>query len=452
MNEIDFSQYLIPDEESTSKVQKTPDIDFSQYLVEEPIQKKTPSALGEVLPQGAKGFVSSKGGFLGDVLDLLRAQPKETLPGETVQRSMEHDILTKMQQPGYVPSIGELDILSEQEPSIPRFSRFPSSTDVKETIAQLGGPGEAQTIAGKTAERTGEFLGLGVKKIPAAVAAISGQAAKQLGLSPTAQFASELLPMLVTSISIKNGLEGAEKFAASKYAQADALLPEAATGMAQNLKRGLSNLKQMVSKGTMAPSEKFVADEAEAVLNKIKDGKINIGEAVASKRSLNEKLQNFIYTSPEKASKARARKLASGITKELDNVIESYGKENPKFLKAYREANEAFGTTEQSKGVSKFLGKVLSKYAPHSAHGVLAGLIFHPEKAVPVAGGAAAAYGAMKSGELLHRVLKSKVLAKYYFGVIKEATKENAPAMLNQYRKLDEAMKKDIRIKQMMKD
>jgi hypothetical protein len=450
MNDIDFSQYLIKDEQPISKNPPVNDIDFSKFLIQEPPQKKEPSALGEVIPQAAKGFVSSKGGFLGDVLDLIKAQPKETLPGETAQRSLEHDILTKMQQPGYIPSIGELDILSEQEPSIPRFSRFPSSKDVKETIGQLGGPGEAQTFAGKSAERTGELLGLGVKKIPAALAAISGQSAKELGLSPTAQFAAELLPMLVSSISIKNGLQGAEKYASSKYAQADSLLPQSAQVMAVNLQKKFNDLKKMVSKGTMAPSEKFIVDEVDAVLNKVKDGKINVAEAVASKRSLNEKVQNFIYTSPEKASKARARKLSTQISKELDSVIESYGKENPKFLKTYREANDAFGALAQSKTVSKFINKHAPKYAPHTAGGILAEIIFRPDLLGPTIATAGIGTILVKSGELLYRVLKSPTLSKYYFGVIKEATKENIPAMLNQYRKLDEGMKKDIRIKQMI--
>ena len=139
-------------------------------------------------------------GTYGDLFDLFGLQSKDTLPGEEAQRTQEFDILEKMQQPGYVPSIGELDTLSEQEP-IPRYSRLPTSGKVGEIIEELGGPGEAKTTAGRYSKRIGQIggssLATGAPGVKASFAAgAAGQTVEELGGPPWLQAAAEIVSFL----------------------------------------------------------------------------------------------------------------------------------------------------------------------------------------------------------------------------------------------------------------
>ncbi len=56
-----------------------------------------------------------------------------------------------------------------------------------------------------------------------------------------------------------------------------------------------------------------------------------------------------------------------------------------------------------------------------------------------VATGAAA----VESGALLSRIYKSPTLRKYYYGVVQNAIKEDAVAMRENLKKLDEALEKE---------
>lgn len=57
-------------------------------------------------------------GIYGSMMESLGA-PQGPLPGEKIRQQQEQDILTKLQTPGYVPSIGELDLLTEGTDEIP---------------------------------------------------------------------------------------------------------------------------------------------------------------------------------------------------------------------------------------------------------------------------------------------------------------------------------------------
>lgn len=430
-----------------NKAKKITPEDEEELIPPQPSQLE--ENLREIPGQLAKGTAAGSLGAPGNLLDLINAQPREILSGEKEHYKLESDILEKMQKPGYVPSIGELDLLTEEGIGAPRYSRLPSSKDISETVEAFGGPGKPKTTAGEASERFGEIYGSGlpfgmINPIPALTASMSGQLAKELNASPNIQFAAETIPLLLSSISLKNGKDGAARFASSKYAQAEAALPENASINASKLRKNLTDLRKKVTQGTLAPSEKFVADEVDAVLSKVKDGKISPQEAWASKRSLNEKLENLLYTNPDKKVKARARKLATGINKELDDVISTYGKENPAFYKPFKEGEEAFATIAQSRKVSNFIAKHANLIKGSTVSGLfLEAFSGHPQAILPTVGAAAIGTGILKGGELLYRVLKSPVLRKHYFNVIKDAIREDAPAMNQRLKKLNEKMEDD---------
>lgn len=264
---------------------------------------------------------------------------------------------------------------------------------------------------------------------------------------------AKLGSLMLMSMASKSGFKGADKFVNGLYSQAEATIPEAATVNATKMSENLSRLKKSVSLGTKAPSEKFIINEVDEILEKVKDGKISPQEAMASKRSLNEKIASFAYGPEPQQVKARAKKLAPIIKKELNSVINEYGKENPEFLKTYRQAEEGFATIAQSKRVSNFIQK-------HAQMGKIGGggalaleaLTGHPGMILPTISAAAGSYSVIKSAELMTRIAKSPTLRKYYLGVINAAAQENAIDMNKNLQKLDIKLQKEFPFEFEIKD
>ena len=171
-------------------------------------QKEEPSALmqnlKEIPGQFAKGAVAGGIGSYGDVLDFFGLQSKEINPAEQDKRSREFKTLEKMER-GEVPSAGELEELSEDEPVL-RFSRLPSSEDVSNLIEEFGGPKEAKTTAGRYASRGGKLLGGGLSLgqggiVAPLTAAAAGQTAEEFGAPKWVQAAVEIGTFLKSSKS-----------------------------------------------------------------------------------------------------------------------------------------------------------------------------------------------------------------------------------------------------------
>lgn len=203
---------------------------------------------------------------------------------------------------------------------------------------------------------------------------------------------------------------------------------------ANKLENNLNLLKQKVSKGTLAPSEQFVVNEVDSVLGKIKNGKISPEEAWASKRSLSEKLSKILYETP-KTAQPRARKLANGIQKELDDVLESTQKQNPKFYKDLKKADQAFSAISNSNIISRFIENNL-KYSPATAG--LLHLI-----AGPLGKTTAGLLFPYEVGKVAYRMAKSPELAKHYAKVLGAAAKEDAVVMNRELKALDKGLQKD---------
>lgn len=228
--------------------------------------------------------------------------------------------------------------------------------------------------------------------------------------------------------------KGAAKAISEGYkpleARAASLLPVSAN----KLENTLSNLKSKMQKGTQAPSEKFIIDEVDAVLDKIKNGKITPEEAWASKRSLNEKLSKVLFDTPYK-SQPRARKLASIIGSELDDALALTKSQDPSFYKDLKGWNTAYKAMADSNVVSKWVEKNL-KYTPMSVGllNMFGGTIG------AVAGTAALPYQAIKTS---YRIAKSPKLASHYSKALGLAFSEDAVSFNKQLKLLDKEIQND---------
>lgn len=225
----------------------------------------------------------------------------------------------------------------------------------------------------------------------------------------------------------------ASSLASELYKQAENALPANATTSAAPLSQTLNNLISRMSRGIKAPSEKFVINIAKRVKKKINNGLINVNDAWAAKRGVNEELDKILFETPGKAAQQRARTHAKQITHALNDTLASYGRNNPAFYKPFQAAEESFATIAKSNVISKFVENNL-KYSP-----LTSGLLHL------FAGGVGPSTSALVApysvGKLLYR-MKSPTLRKMYADTLKEAAKENAVGFNNKLRKLDQALQK----------
>ena len=98
--------------------------------------------------------------------------------------------------------------------------------------------------------------------------------------------------------------EGAAKQVAKLYNNAESKLPKNATVNATPLAKNLDYLENQVTKGrpleNLSAPEKFVMDQVTKSRRLIKDGKINVEQAIAQKRSLYKDLTTLYKEVPKK--------------------------------------------------------------------------------------------------------------------------------------------------------
>jgi hypothetical protein len=221
------------------------------------------------------------------------------------------------------------------------------------------------------------------------------------------------------------------------YKKADGLLPKDAVVSAQNLEKDLTGLQKKVLQGRgvqdLAPSEKFVIDEADKILRQIDLGEVNVNTLKAGLRSLNENLLKAVYEAPDKSTRTRARSLATQINRSVNGTLAEYGKSNPEWYKAHKGASDAFGALAQSNFLSNYIKNNL-KDVPVSPH------LLH---ALGIAGTAATGVVPYQSAKILYRISKSPELAKHYARVVSSASLENASLMRKEMKKLDDELKKE---------
>lgn len=150
-----------------------------------------------------KGTAGALGGY-GNLLDFIHAQTKEQMtPGQKAITQAEFEAPETL-----LPFLQEDDIL-------PRFSRLGSQQEAESLIEMLGGPGEAETEAGRIAGRGAEFagstLGFGASgnllKLLASVG-LGGQLTRELGGHEAVATGIELLPLAQAGYNIAKAGRG----------------------------------------------------------------------------------------------------------------------------------------------------------------------------------------------------------------------------------------------------
>ncbi len=155
---------------------------------------------GDVAKQYAKETLIGVGGTWGDLAELAGAS-QEQPKSEKTKNLAEHETISKINEPGYKPSIYDLASLSDDN-DFP-VGRLPTSKSLGQLNESLGGPGEPETTAGKYAARAGKLTGAGLASgqlnpLPAIAAGVAGQVVEESGGGPLAQAATEIVTLLLT--------------------------------------------------------------------------------------------------------------------------------------------------------------------------------------------------------------------------------------------------------------
>jgi hypothetical protein len=222
------------------------------------------------------------------------------------------------------------------------------------------------------------------------------------------------------------------------YTVAEKNLPETAVGNAKSLDKNLNNLENQISRKrpleNLSDPEKYVIKHINNVKNLIKDGKINIQQAWAQKRSLNEELSSLYRDIPGRKEQKKVRNLAKQVTGFLNESIKEYGKKNPKFYENFKNADQAFGTLAKSNVLSNWVQNNVT----HSP--ITVGLM---HLFGPISQGISAGIFPYYVGKLLYRIKASPILRKIYGNAVKSAAKEDVNVFNKYLSQLDEGLQEE---------
>lgn len=264
---------------------------------------------------------------------------------------------------------------------------------------------------------------------------LAGETAKQNLGSDTAGTAAKSASLLLLSLLDQ---ESAAKQVGKLYSQAESNLPKGAKESANVLTKQIDSLQHKITKGrpreNLSPPEKFVIDQADKIKNLIINGKIDIEQAIAQKRSLNKELSTLYKEVPKHSDQKTVKNMAKQLNGYLNEVIEIYGKKNPKFYGPYKNADQAFGTLAKSNFISHWIDQNVVQ------HPVTQGL-FH--LFAPAAKATAIAALPYQAAKLTYRIANSKTLAKIYGKTLNAAIKEDSVAFNKYLKELDQAVQED---------
>ena len=155
---------------------------------------------------------------------------------------------------------------------------------------------------------------------------------------------------------------------------------------------------------------------------------MNMQSLVAQRRSFNEELQRNLFELPDRATRARARELATEISHASRDTMRQYGQTNPQWWQFQQSADRAHGAISQSNYISRDLERFMRGRPEGLAHllgiGIPAGIGLING---PGAGASIAAYQAAKVGT---RIVRSPELRNHYARVAAAAAADN-PKLIN---------------------
>lgn len=407
---------------------------------------------------------SSEEGYLGQaVRGIARsgarvAESVAGLPADIVQAGLG---LTNL---GIEKATGKESPLPKQVPFTSEFLRENITKPLTGSYLEPHGSTEAffdDVIGDLSAIATGGIGGLakqggkltlkalgkvaGKAAIVSGVGNLSSLGAKALGASEGKQTGAKIGGMLAASMF---GPARLGKYISNLYNTAESNLPftlkftpvgeEMKSGVlsTRDLTRDLTKLGSVLEKGGETSSKKFLKENLEMINKRIDPASrtIPVDQLWELKKNVNEKIKELAKEGANKQTKGYANQLV-GILNDTLKGEESMRK-YPAFAKAVSEADSLERAVNQAGPISEFLSKHINFKNADSSYSLA--LLFHPLKTLAASG----AMSAIAPLEMLAQPKNSAIRA-FYRGVLESAIKEDAPAMVKYFNKLDKAAVKE---------
>lgn len=278
-------------------------------------------------------------------------------------------------------------------------------------------------------------LGGGLKIGKAAAVAGAGGlakwAAQEIGAGPLGQTGAKLGTMVAATLLGPSQLKDRMS---NLYKAADELVPENARVSSRNIEPALEKINEILKKGEITPSKKFMADRVASVSSKIKDGHIPVDEVLELKRNFNEYFGDL-------ATPKGVQKYLPSLTNSFKKTLDEYGHKNKKFYQTWKEAEDIFQGMQPSLKVNTFLQKhVNPANIGKLTGGILLGYISPGVGAKLIGSGVATREGV----KLFDMLKKSSSIRKFYGNVVASAAQKNTPQLLKNVGRLDKEITKEF--------
>ncbi len=342
------------------------------------------------------------------------------------------------------------------------FFTPPTSSDVREQVTKplskavfgqeeyLEPKSENERLVGDiTGDITSFFMpGTGQLKLVTRIGApiLSNLASEGLKFSGVNESTADKAKLgLMLALTLSNS-SNPSKFSSERISKAKSLVPEGATANAEPLLKSLDVIKKDLSKGLTVPSKARTLQGVEELSSQVKNGRMDMHSLMDARDHINEWIAEAggwdVPGSTKKATLRNLGKLKSSIIETVDSNLSS---RFPESSKLYESGYQAASVTHQSNAISNMIERFYGKKAASVGAKILFPALATGGAATGLKGAAAgiAVMPLYKTGQVLYRVGKSPVLAKYYQDVITNSLKGNAPAMVKSLDRFDKQMKKE---------
>jgi len=240
---------------------------------------------------------------------------------------------------------------------------------------------------------------------------------------------------------------GAKKYSQELFKKAEQAVPEGTQIDATGLSKALHKVERDLSAGGSRPTTKKALEKVTEIQKEIADGTIDAKRLAAYRPSINEaidELGGFQLEVPKKLKPQAIRNL-NKVKEEVISSLYEYGEKfNPDYLALSKAANESYAAISKSNLIANFI-KDKVKYTPKSEAVKLLFSLAGPAAAIgafktlsPATTAAGiGGYGAYQGVKILHQVINSPVLRKYYQNVLKESSAGNASGVAKNLKALD---------------
>jgi hypothetical protein len=279
------------------------------------------------------------------------------------------------------------------------------------------------------------------------VANIAKEGIKLTGHDKTADAAKIGTMIVLDLVSHRKG--GAKKYASALFNESEKLIPEGATLKSPKFQDSILKLEKSFESGGSAPSKERALKKLGEIKDRMLGDEIEVKELIDFRKTINEirsELGGFNIEMP-KHIKQKAIHNLDKVKGQIIGALDEYGKKtNPKFGKLNSSANEAYAAYQSSDKMADFIKKTSEKFVKHNGLKAILGLggaYAFPAIAAKTAGSAIPLKVGYEGYKVLHQVVKSPTLRKYYGNILKGAAAGNASQVTQNVKALQKKMEEE---------